>query len=152
MLEPLPGFIPRYTVRRPHGWEPQEPAILSERAELVLERFLDRGLSAYIGVVRAERAGVPLRTYAEGVLGKLREAGLEVRQLGSVRRTEVAGEPALATDFLVSDQTKRGRERQVVFYRGQQVFFVTLNVQDATAYEQLEPAFRSFLASWRWHG
>jgi hypothetical protein len=30
-----------------------------------------------------------------------------------------------------SDQTKRGRERQVVFYRGEQVFFVTLNVQDA---------------------
>lgn len=150
VLEPLPGFEPRYTVRRPGGWDPQEPAILTDRGELLLERLLDGGLSAYIGVVRSERAEVPLRSYATGVLGELREAGLGVRRVGPIRRLKVAGESALATGFTVRDQTKRGRERQVVFYRGGQVFFVTLNVQDARAYAALEPAFRRFLSSWRW--
>jgi len=150
ILEPLPGFKPRYTVRRPGGWDPQEPAILSDRGELLLERLLDGGLSAYIGVVRSARADVPLRSYATGVLGKLREAGLAVKRVGPIRGLKVGGEAALATDFTVRDQTKRGRERQVVFYRADQVFFVTLNVQDARAYPALEPAFRRLLSSWRW--
>lgn len=149
-LGPEAGFRPRYVVHRPRGWEPQPPAILSDQAELVLERFLSNGLSAYIGVIRAGRGDSSLSAYARGMLDKIRSAGLTVDPQGPLRSRRVGGERAVISEFKITDGEKRGREQQAIFFRGDQVFFVTLNVQDQRIYDELEPAFERFLDSWRW--
>jgi hypothetical protein len=138
-----------YAFARPAGWRDATRAHAARfpgaRPDVVLVGPASAG--ANLSVVRSV-AG-PDRPALEGIPGAAlrRLHAADARQVGRSRWLTVAGEPAVAADYLLA--RGRFRARQVACYHQGDLYLVTLTAEEGAFASQARVQDR-VLRSWRW--
>ncbi|HKE98832.1 MAG TPA: hypothetical protein VKG45_07875 [Actinomycetes bacterium] len=150
----------RYAFGLPPGWtdQPSARGLFSTRGDAqalhVLSSSPDpRELSrnGYVTVVRAAGGAAPIdlgRSVSEFVRGA-RSTGVDARLRGTPRRVDLAGEEAVAFEFVISSRGLRLRGRGVNAVHDGALYSVALTVAER-AYPRAVPKLRHVTSTWRW--
>jgi hypothetical protein len=143
---------PAYAFAPPSGWRDATPVLAARfpgtRPDVVLVGSASAGFHANLSVVRTSggRTRQPLATLPGAALRRL-NAG--ARLAGRSRWLTLAGEPAVAADYLLVQRGGRLHARQIACYHLGDLYLVTLTAE-AGAFPSQTPAQDRVVRSWRW--
>ncbi|HEX6674478.1 MAG TPA: hypothetical protein VF486_05570 [Actinomycetes bacterium] len=143
---------PAYGFAPPAGWRDGTrglaPRFPGARPDVVLVGPASGGLGANLSVVRAGAIGTPPPLAAlPGAAVRRLDAG--ARLVGHARWLTLAGEPAVAADYLLTTGGGRLHARQVACYHQGDLYLVTLTAE-AGAFPSVTSAQDRVVRSWRW--
>jgi hypothetical protein len=143
---------PAYAFAPPAGWRDATqglaPRFPGTRPDVVLVGPASAGFGANLSVVRtsAGRAQAPLAALPGAALRQLHTTAALV---GRSRWLTLAGEPAVAADYLLTKGGGRLHARQVACYHLGDLYLVTLTAE-AGAFPSQASAQDRVIRSWRW--
>lgn len=139
------GTFAGFEVDAPSGWKRTGV----ESADLAFVKRLPDDQAAVMTVALRSNAGFPLAQVPDALLESLSERGGRPEPLGSPRLLEVAGHDAVRYDVRYSDGRATVRQTQVAFYRGPDLFLITL-VAPKERFGTASPAIDGLIDSWSW--